>query len=140
MQTNPYSDVESDMWYNNAISTLTNAGILTGYEDGSFRPNAPITRAEFAAMAARLSDVEYDGGNSFSDVSDNYWAARYIALAEYLGWINGYPDGTFRPAQNITRAESVTLVNAVLERTPDADHMLDDMITWPDNPEGDMVR
>ena len=136
MQTNPYSDVESDMWYNNAISTLTNAGILTGYEDGSFRPNAPITRAEFAAMAARFSDVEYDGGNSFSDVSDNYWAARYIALAEYLGWINGYPDGTFRPAQNITRAESVTLVNAVLERTPDADHMLDDMITWPDNPEG----
>ena len=136
MQTNPYSDVESDMWYNNAISTLTNAGILTGYEDGSFRPNAPITRAEFAAMAARFSDVEYSGGNSFSDVSDNYWAARYIALAEYLGWINGYPDGTFRPAQNITRAESMTLVNAVLERTPDADHMLDDMITWPDNPEG----
>ncbi len=136
MQTNPYSDVESDMWYNNAISTLTNAGILTGYEDGSFQPNAPITRAEFAAMAARFSDVEYDGGNSFSDVSDSYWAARYIALAEYLGWINGYPDGTFRPAQNITRAESMTLVNAVLERTPDADHMLDDMITWPDNKEG----
>lgn len=136
MQTNPYNDVESDMWYNNAISTLTNAGILTGYEDGSFRPNTPITRAEFAAMAARFSDVEYSGGNSFNDVSDNYWAARYIALAEYLGWIHGYPDGTFRPAQNITRAESMTLVNAVLERTPDADHMLDDMITWPDNPEG----
>ena len=136
MQTNPYSDVDSDMWYNNAISTLTNAGILTGYEDGSFRPNDPITRAEFAAMTARFSDTEYSGDNSFSDVSDSYWAARYIALAEYLGWINGYPDGTFRPAQNITRAESMTLVNAVLERTPDADHMLDDMITWPDNEEG----
>ena len=136
MQTNPYSDVKSDKWYNNAVSTLTNADIITGYEDGSFRPDAPITRAEFAAMAARFSDVEYSGENGFSDVADSYWAERYIALAEHLGWIHGYPDGTFRPAQNITRAESMTLVNAVLERTPDAGHMLKDMIRWPDNARG----
>ena len=136
MQTNPYSDVEGDKWYNNAISTLTNAGILTGYEDGSFRPDAPISRAEFAAMSARFSDAEYSGSNGFSDVSDSHWAAKYIALAQHLGWIDGYPDGTFKPEQEITRAESMKLINEVLDRTPDAEQMLADMITWPDNEKG----
>lgn len=134
-QSNSYSDVDGEAWYNNAVSTLSNAGILTGYEDGSFRPNDPISRAEFATISARFSDVEFDGSNNFSDVPDSYWAAKYIALAEYLGWIDGYPDGTFKPDQNITRAESMKLVNEVLDRTPDADQMLDEMIKWPDNDE-----
>ena len=132
-QTNPYSDVGTGNWFNNAISTLSNAGIITGYPDGTFRPNAPITRAEFAAIAARFSEVIYNGGNSFTDVPENHWAARYIALAEYLGWINGYPDGTFKPEQNITRAESMTLINRVLERDVEEEHMLEDMVKWPDN-------
>ncbi len=85
-QSNSYSDVDGEAWYNNAVSTLSNAGILTGYEDGSFRPNDPISRAEFATISARFSDVEFDGSNNFSDVPDSYWAAKYIALAEYLGW------------------------------------------------------
>ncbi|MGN0968514.1 MAG: S-layer homology domain-containing protein [Oscillospiraceae bacterium] len=132
-QTNPYSDVDSNDWFNNAISTLSNAGIITGYPDGTFRPNEPISRAEFAAIAVRFSEVTYNGGNSFTDVPESYWAARYIALAEYLGWINGYPDGTFKPEQNITRAESMTLINRVLERDVEAEHMLEDMVKWPDN-------
>ena len=78
---------------------------------------------------------KYSGSNSFSDVSDNYWAAKYIALAEHLGWINGYPDGTFKPSQPITRAEAMKLVNEVLDRTPDKEKMLDSMIKWPDNDE-----
>lgn len=134
-QTNSYSDVKSGAWYNNAVSTLSNAGIITGYEDGLFKPNAPITRAEFAAIAARFSDVEYSEENSFSDVDSEYWAAKYIALAEHLGWINGYPDGTFKPGKEITRAEAMKLVNEVLDRTPDKDNMLSEMIIWPDNPE-----
>lgn len=134
-QTNSYSDVKSGAWYNNAVSTLSNAGIITGYEDGTFKPDAPITRAEFAAIAARFSDVEFTEENSFSDVDSEYWAAKYIALAEHLGWINGYPDGTFKPGQAITRAEAMKLVNEVLDRTPDKDNMLSEMIIWPDNPE-----
>ena len=135
-QANPYSDVGTGNWFNNAISTLSNAGIITGYPDGTFCPNAPITRAEFAAIAARFSEVIYNGGNSFTDVPENHWAARYIALAEYLGWINGYPDGTFKPEQSITRAESMTLINRVLERDVEEEHMLEDMVKWPDNRPG----
>ncbi len=132
-QSNGYSDVRAASWYNNAVSTMTNAGIVTGYPDGSFRPNAPITRAEFATIAARFSEVVYNGGNSFTDVPENHWAARYIALAEYLGWINGYPDGSFKPDQAITRAEAMTLINRVLERAVEEEHMLPDMVKWPDN-------
>lgn len=135
-QTNDYSDVDRDDWFNNAISTLSNAGIITGYLDGTFRPEAPITRAEFAAIAARFSEVVYNGGNSFSDVPENHWAARYIALAEHLGWINGYLDGTFKPEQNITRAEAMTLIDRVLERAVEEDGMLPDMVTWVDNVPG----
>lgn len=130
---NGYSDVRAASWYNNAVSTMTNAGIVAGYPDGSFRPNAPITRAEFATIAARFSEVVYNGGNSFTDVPENHWAARYIALAEYLGWINGYPDGSFKPDQAITRAEAMTLINRVLERAVEEEHMLPDMVKWPDN-------
>ncbi|MCI6646791.1 MAG: S-layer homology domain-containing protein [Oscillospiraceae bacterium] len=132
-QTNAYSDVNSTDWFNNAVSTLGNAGIITGYPDGTFRPNAPITRAEFSAIAARFSDVVYNGNSSFTDVAANHWAARYITLAEYLGWVTGYPDGSFHPDQAITRAEAITLINRVLERETRAEEMLADMVTWSDS-------
>lgn len=135
-QTNSYSDVSEGQWFNAAISTLSNAGIINGYSDGTFRPNGNITRAEFAAIASRF--FEYagaDGENPFSDVSEDAWYYEYVMAASDMGLITGYPDGTFGPAKSITRAEAVTIVNRTLERAPDADHFLDDMITWPDNPE-----
>lgn len=135
-QANPYFDVALGNWFNNAVSTLSKADIVTGYPDGSFRPNAPITRAEFAAIAARFSEVVYNGGSSFTDVPSNHWAARYIALAEHLGWIAGYPDGSFRPDQAITRAEAMTLINRVLERAVEEEYMLPNMLTWTDNRPG----
>lgn len=136
MTTNNFPDVAPDAWYNNAISTMVNAGIIQGYEDGTFRPNANITRAEFAAIAARFMASGYDVEDDlFTDIA-NHWARESINDAAMAGWINGYEDGTFRPDAAITRAEAVTLVNNVLQRKPDADHMLDSMIKWPDNPEG----
>ena len=133
-QTNDYTDVPADAWYNNAVSTLSNAGILDGYEDGTFRPDGNITRAEFATITARFLEASYDGGNRFPDI-DGHWAAEYINEAANAGIVDGYEDGTFRPQQNITRAEAVTMVNRTVDRHPDADHLLDNMITWPDNPE-----
>ena len=133
-QTNDYTDVPADAWYNNAVSTLSNAGILDGYEDGTFRPDGNITRAEFATITARFLEAGYDGGNRFPDI-DGHWAAEYINEAANAGIVDGYEDGTFRPQQNITRAEAVTMVNRTVDRHPDADHLLDNMITWPDNPE-----
>ena len=133
-QTNPYSDVSRNLWCNNAISTLTNAGIILGYNDGTFKPDAPITRAQLAAIAVRFSTVIYDGDSTFNDVPSSHWASRYIALAEYLGWINGYRDNTFKPDQYITRAEAITLINRVLERDVEEEYMLPGMITWIDNP------
>ena len=135
-QTNSYSDVSSNNWFNNAVSTLSNAGIISGYPDGTFKPNAPITRAEFAAIATRFSDASYTGRCTFTDVPADHWAANAIALAQDLGWINGYSDGTFKPNQPITRAEAMTLINRVLERAVDRDHMLADMVTWTDNRPG----
>ena len=133
-QTNPYSDVSADDWFNNAVSTLTNAGVLDGYEDGTFKPNGNITRAEFATITARFFEATYDGENLFPDI-EGHWAQDYINEAANAGIVNGYEDGTFRPQQYITRAEAVTMVNRTIERHPDADHLLDDMIVWPDNPE-----
>ena len=131
-QTNDFSDVSASDWYNNAISTLTNAGILDGYEDGTFRPNGNITRAEFATIAVRFFDLTYEGEDLFPDISD-HWARDYINQAAAAGFVNGYEDGTFRPNNAITRAEAVTLVNRTLERKPHKAHLLDDMIQWPDN-------
>ena len=133
-QTNDYTDVPADAWYNNAVSTLTNAGILDGYEDGTFKPNGNITRAEFATIAVRFFEATYDGGDLFSDIA-GHWAQDYINEAANAGIVDGYPDGTFRPQQYITRAEAMTMVNRTIDRHPDADHLLDDMIVWPDNPE-----
>ena len=133
-QTNDYTDVPADAWYNNAVSTLTNAGIIDGYEDGTFKPDGNITRAEFATIAVRFFEATYDGEDLFSDIA-GHWAQDYINEAANTGIVDGYPDGTFQPQQLITRAEAMTMVNRTIDRHPDADHLLDDMIVWPDNPE-----
>ena len=131
-QSNSYSDVKAGDWFNNAVSTLSNAGIIAGYEDGSFRPNGYITRAEFATIAARFFDVTYSGKDLFPDIS-GHWAKDYINQAANKGFVNGYEDGTFKPDRNITRAEAVTLVNRTLDRHPDKSHFTKDMLVWPDN-------
>ena len=132
---NEYSDVAANQWFNNAISTLSNAGIINGYEDGTFRPNAPITRAEFAKIAASFfnyAEAEYQG--LFSDVPANKWYALYVEAASDLGLVTGYPDGTFLPEKSITRAEACTIVNRTIERNPHEDQLHEDMIVWVDNP------
>ena len=134
--SNTYSDVAPNLWCNNAISTLTKGGVLKGYMDGTFRPWEPITRAEFATMAVRFFQVTYDGPDQFSDISD-HWAKDYINRAAAAGIILGFQDGTFRPEQDITRAQAIVIINRVLQRSPDKDHLLDDMITWPDNMDTD---
>ena len=133
-QTNNYSDVSEDAWYNNAVSTLSNAGIIDGYEDGTFKPDGNITRAEFATIAVRFFEATYDGEDLFSDIA-GHWAQDYINEAANAGIVDGYPDGTFRPQQLITRAEAMTMVNRTIDRHPHEDHLLADMIVWPDNPE-----
>lgn len=131
-QSSGYSDVKTGDWFNNAVSTLSKAGIIAGYEDGSFRPNGYITRAEFATIAARFFDVTYNGKDLFPDIS-GHWAKDYINQAANKGFVNGYEDGTFKPDRNITRAEAVTLVNRTLDRHPDKNHFTKDMLVWPDN-------
>lgn len=136
---NNFSDVDADDWFNQTVSTLSSMGIVKGYEDGTFRPNAPITRAEFAAIATRFFEetgATYESG-TFSDVIGDEWFAGAIQDAVNLGLIGGYEDGTVRPNNNITRAEACAIVNRTLGRVPDADHLLPDdvMKTWPDNPE-----
>ena len=128
-----FSDVKPGDWYNTAVATMVQAGILNGYSDGTFKPNASITRAEFATIAARFLSNPYSTKDRFYD-TEGHWAEVYINRAAEIGWIGGYPDGSFKPDQYITRAEAVTLVNNVLGREPHADYMLDDMIRWPDNP------
>ncbi len=135
--TNRYSDVNSNNWFNNAVSTLSNMGIIDGYPDGSFRPNAGITRAEFAKIAVSFFK-DYVGetiGDRFTDISGK-WYTTYINLAAELAIVNGYPDGTFRPDNKITRAEAMQIVNNTLRRTPHKDHLLPEssMNMWPDNP------
>ena len=134
-QTNDYTDVAADAWYNNAVSTLSNMGIIDGYEDGTFKPNAPITRAEFTAIATRFFDytAEYEG--AFNDVTYSDWYADCVQAAVDMGLVNGYADGGFHPNAYITRAESCAIVNRVLNRVPHEDYLLDEdeMITWPDN-------
>lgn len=129
-----YPDVEPNTWYTDRVSTMTNAGVMAGYPDGTFRPSRHITRAEFATVAARFFHAPEVSGDAFSDISDS-WARGFINRAAALGLISGYPDGTFRPEQEITRAEVMTIINNVLFRTPDKDHFLPDMVTWPDNPD-----
>ena len=132
-QANSLSDVSRGQWFNHAISTLSSMGIVKGNPDGTFNPDAPITRAEFAAIAARFDDKDTNTTSNFSDIA-SHWAKNEIGVAANKGWINGYPDSTFRPNQYITRAEAMTLVNRVLNRLPEkSEDLLDDMIKWPDN-------
>ena len=135
-ESNAYSDVAAGSWYNIAVSTLSNMGILGGYEDGSFRPNASITRAEFAKIAVSFFDwADVYAVNSFVDVRDSAWYANYVAVAAEIGLIEGYGGNVFRPDATITRAEACTIINRTLGRAPDADHLLPvaQMNTWPDN-------
>ena len=131
--SNTYSDVAYGKWYNNPISTMSALGIITGYPDGTFKPHKPITRAEFAAIAARFDETQSGKSATFSDVI-GHWAAKEIGIAYYNDWIKGYPDGTFKPDQNITRAEAMTLINRVLERKPESPaDLLTNMNKWTDN-------
>ena len=131
-QVSGFSDVKSSAWYNNAISTLTKAGILKGYEDGTFQPNGYITRAEFATIAIRFFSGVYEGEDLFPDIK-GHWAEDYINNAANKGLVKGYEDGTFGPDRYITRAEAVTLVNRTLNRHPHNDGLHKDMLVWPDN-------
>ena len=132
-KTNRYSDVAPTSWYNTAVSTLSSMGIITGYPDGTFRPNAAITRAEFAAIAARFDNDGDKTAAKFSDIA-THWAKDEISIAYNNGWITGYPNGTFGPQRDITRAETMTLVNRVLNRQPETeDDLLPNMTVWTDN-------
>ena len=132
-KTNRYSDVAATSWYNTAVSTLSSMGIITGYPDGTFRPNSAITRAEFAAIAARFDNDGDKTAAKFSDIA-THWAKDEISIAYNNGWITGYPDGTFGPQRDITRAETMTLVNRVLNRQPETeDDLLPNMTVWTDN-------
>ena len=130
---NKFTDVSNDAWYCSAVSTLSAMGIISGYPDATFRPNASITRAEFAAIATRF-DVNGDKTPaSFNDIA-GHWAKDEIAVAANNGWVNGYEDGSFRPQNKITRAETMSLVNRVLNRKPEtAEDLLENMAKWTDN-------
>lgn len=116
--SNTFSDVPKGYWAANYIGYMQQFGIITGYSDGSFRPDAPVTRAEFAAIASRFEKLT-EGSKSFTDVPDTYWAARYINFAATRGWVTGYSDGTFKPENPITRAEVAAVTCRLLERSAD---------------------
>ena len=131
--TSGFRDVASGSWYNTYVATLNNAGVITDSSNGYFRPNEAITRAELAAMLANFTETA-GAANYFNDVSASYWAANAIAICAKLGWINGYPDGTFRPDKNVTRAELMAMINRATGRAPkSADAFLPGMKTWIDN-------
>ena len=135
-ETSPFHDVAPDAWYATAVATMEAMGIVEGRAPAVFDPEAPITRGEFAAIAARFDSAPYDGADRFTDIG-GHWAAEYINQAAVKGWVEGQPDGSFAPDRSISRAEAMTLVNRVLGRLPEtADDLLDGMITWPDNPPG----
>lgn len=131
---NNFSDVSADKWYNNAVSTLCHMGVLGGYSDGTFRPNAPITRAEFAKIAVSFSQANGSAVYSyFTDVKTTDWFAPYVTAAKDSGLIEGYSDGSFKPENRITRAEACAIVNRVLGRKPSKNHMkISGRIDWPD--------
>ena len=131
---NNFSDVSADKWYNNAVSTLCHMGVLGGYSDGTFRPNAPITRAEFAKIAVSFSQANGSAVYSyFTDVKTTDWFAPYVTAAKDSGLIEGYSDGSFKPENKITRAEACAIVNRVLGRKPSKSHMkISGRIDWPD--------
>ena len=128
-----FRDVAAGTWYNTYVATLNNAGVITDSANGYFRPNEAITRAELAAMLASFTETTR-AANYFDDVSANHWAANAIAICAKLGWITGYPDGSFRPDRNVTRAELMAMINRATGRAPkSADAFLPGMKTWSDN-------
>ena len=132
---NAYSDVSDTAWYAAAVSTLSKMGVISGYPDGTFRPNAPITRAEFAAMIARFDETAKSADTPFTDIS-GHWAENAIGKAYGNGWVEGSSKTVFSPESNLTRAETATLLNRVLHRLPEKESdLLANQIVWPDNPE-----
>ena len=131
-KNNNFSDVNSTDWYNNAVSTLYKSGIVKGTPEGKYNPNAPITRAEFAAIAVRFFGGEYEGEDLFSDIS-GHWACNDINKAAMNGLVYGDTDGAFKPDNNILRCEAIAIINRALEREPVKDHLLQDMKVWKDN-------
>ena len=137
LTSNTYTDVTNDYWANTAISTMTGLGIVQGRSATTFDPKAPITRAQFAAICARFDTGVSSGSRTFSDIS-GHWAEKYIERAAELGWIQGFADGTFHPDTYITRAQAMTMINRVLNRTPeDEEDLLEGMKVWPDCNPGD---
>ena len=132
---NAYSDVSDTAWYAAAVSTLSKMGVISGYPDGTFRPNAPITRAEFAAMIARFDETAKSADTPFTDIS-GHWAENAIGKAYGNGWVEGSSKTVFCPESNLIRAETATLLNRVLHRLPEKESdLLANQIVWPDNPE-----
>ena len=137
LTSNTYTDVTNDYWANTAISTMTGLGIVQGRSATTFDPKAPITRAQFAAICARFDTGKSNGEQTFTDIK-GHWAEKYIQRAAELGWIQGFADGTFRPDTYITRAQAMTMINRVLNRTPeDEEDLLKGMKVWPDCNPGD---
>ena len=133
---NSFDDVPADAWYVTEVSTLARLGVFVGRTTDVFAPDAPITRAEFATVCARFDQSGAAEDRDFSDIG-GHWAEQYIRQAAALGWVQGYPDGTFGPDRPITRAEAVTMINRVLRRNPGSkDDLLSGMKVWPDNPAG----
>ena len=137
MQTNPFPDVTLQNWFNNAVSTTANAGIFVGMPDGTFAPNQTITRGELATAVVRFMDVPtveaFAGGDSFDDIA-GHWARSYINAAAANGWVRGYADGTYRPDQPITRAETAAMINRIFGRLVESpEDLVEDMLIWPDN-------
>ena len=132
-----FTDVAFGKWYNKSISTMAKIGIVKGRTANAFAPNAPITRAEFAAICSRFDRSNVEIKSDFNDIS-GHWAENEIRRAASLGWIQGYTDGSFKPDQNITRAEAASMINRMLHRLPETvDDLLDGMIQWPDNQPND---
>lgn len=128
-----FTDVALGKWYNKSISTMAKIGIVKGRTADTFVPNAPITRAEFAAICSRFDRSNVEIKSDFNDIS-GHWAENEIRRAASLGWIKGYADGSFKPDQNITRAEAASMINRMLHRLPETvDDLLDGMVQWQDN-------
>ena len=130
--SNTFADMSDARWANTAVSTMAGLGIVQGRSSTVFDPNAPITRAEFAALCARFDTGKSSGTQSFSDIK-GHWAQSYIERAAELGWIKGFEDGTFHPDDCITRAQAMTMIDRVLNRIPEeASDLLPGMNVWPD--------
>lgn len=133
MSNGTFEDVKTDYWFYKEVETLYNIGIVDGTDEHKLSPDAPVTRAEFAVIAARFADLDYEGGNIFDDVPNGHWAYSYINAAANAGWVKGYPDGSFRPDEPISRAEVVRLVNGMINRSVTLDKLKELGVECPYN-------